>query len=271
MIRPARELAGITLRELAGRIGVSVGTMSAIETGKTAVAPERLDGIAAALGTTSERLARFEPLPAPTPRPFDWRVYPDLDLDPVLRAAIACFARTGYHGATMRTVAAEAGISVPGVYHHYANKRALLDATFDLALAELRAHLPAARDEATEPVARLENICQALVLFATTRSTLVRVITTEDRDAIGTTGRGRALEDEPTTLLRTEIDAGTRRGTLDVDDSDEAARAILELCLSTCRLGCTHPDGHPDSRCSSDAAGLARRYARYAVRLAGGG
>ncbi|MBD0860026.1 TetR family transcriptional regulator [Gordonia sp. zg691] len=266
MIRPARELAGISLRELARRIGVSVGTMSAIETGKTVAGTERLDVIAAELGTTVHRLSEADPVPAGDPTgghplrsPFDWRVYPALELDPVLAAAIACFVRTGYHGATMRTVAAEAGISVPGVYHHYANKQALLVAGVDLALAELRAHLPPARDDAADPVARLGNLCEALTRFAIVRADLARIVVHEANAATEAQARAALLDGEVMSLLRTEIDAGAAEDTLDADHPHETARAIVSLCLGVSR------------RNDTDTDTVARRYARYSVRLAGGG
>lgn len=260
MIRPARELAGISLRELARRIGVSVGTMSAIETGKTPASAERLESIVAELGTTVELLSSTGPADEPREvAEFDWRVYPDTHLDPVLDAAIACFVRTGYHGATMRTIAAEAGISVPGVYHHYASKQSLLVAGFDLAIAELSAHLHPARDEGTDPVARLDNLCQALVLFATVRRSLARIMVNEARNIDAPdAARIDAFTHDLLTLLHNEIRAGVRTGALTTDDSAAAARAILSLSLSVCQW-----DSPAD-----DPAAVAAQYARFAINIA---
>lgn len=45
-----------------------------------------------------------------------WRSFPALDLHVVLRAALECFGRKGFHGATIRDIAAEAGLGVPTLY-----------------------------------------------------------------------------------------------------------------------------------------------------------
>lgn len=260
MIRPARELAGISLRELARRVGVSVGTMSAIETGKTSASAERLELIVAELGTTVELLAAAPVPPDAAPvDEFDWRTYPERHLDPVLSAAIECFVRTGYHGATMRTIAAQAQISVPGVYHHYASKQALLVAGFDLAIAELTAHLYPARDEGTTPAARLDNLCRALVLFAAVRRDLAQIVVTEPRNvAAPDDARVHAFIGELISLLRNEISAGRTDHSFAADDPGAAARAVLSLCLSVCQWDST----------ATDAQSLAAQYSAFALSLA---
>lgn len=44
----------------------------------------------------------------------------------ILEAAIAVFGEVGYRGATLREIAARAGISHPGLLHHFPTKQALL-------------------------------------------------------------------------------------------------------------------------------------------------
>lgn len=75
-IREARSASGVSLRELARRIGVSAATVSAIETGKTQVSVSRLHVIASALQTTAAELierdtasGRAIPMPSETARP----------------------------------------------------------------------------------------------------------------------------------------------------------------------------------------------------------
>lgn len=261
MIRPARELAGISMRELARRIGVSVGTMSGIETGKTVLSDDRFTLIAEALGSTPEAIAELTVPDADdagslAPQAFDWRDYGDLDLDPVLGAAITCFVSTGYHGATMRSVAAEAGISVPGVYHHYPNKQSLLVAIFQVASSELTAHLRAAVAEAVGTTARLSNLSEATVLFAARRRELAS-ITMADRNSL--TGAPAATATADMAQLVAEFaqpiaDIGA------VTDVHGAARAAVQLCLSVCRWF----DGDAD-----EAAATAAEYADYVRGLAG--
>lgn len=84
----------------------------------------------------------------------------------------------------MRSVAAEAGISVPGVYHHYPNKQSLLVAVFQVAAAELTAHIRGALADATNASTRLVNLSEATVLFAAHRRDLT-AITITDRHLLG--------------------------------------------------------------------------------------
>ncbi|WP_240930457.1 TetR/AcrR family transcriptional regulator [Isoptericola sp. BMS4] len=49
----------------------------------------------------------------------------------ILQAAIALFGEVGYHGASLREVAARVGISHPGLLHHFPTKAALLEAVLE--------------------------------------------------------------------------------------------------------------------------------------------
>src|SRR5882757_4305387 len=196
-VRQSRLAAGVSLRELARRIGVSAATLSAIETGKTELAVSRLREIADALHTTPDRLLAVPALDSPgEPRDEvragpgsvqrggdrrDWRTFGPLPIDPVLAAAITSFVRTGYHGATMRSIAALAGMSVPGVYHHYASKQELLVITLDLAMDDLTRRLLAAAREGTDGLARVRLMVDALALFHTHRWELAFIGASEMR------------------------------------------------------------------------------------------
>lgn len=54
----------------------------------------------------------------------------------ILEAAIACFARHGFHGATMPQICAEAGLSPGTVYRYFRSKDALIEALVELDRAE---------------------------------------------------------------------------------------------------------------------------------------
>jgi transcriptional regulator with XRE-family HTH domain len=130
-IRSARQEAGLTVRGMAERLRVSVGTISAIENGKTGVSVARLESLAQVLGISSSRLLanKTPSLSAgetgPVSATSDWRSFPAVELDPVLDAAIDAFVEIGYHGTSMRLLAERAGLSVPGIYHHYRDKQHL--------------------------------------------------------------------------------------------------------------------------------------------------
>ena len=49
----------------------------------------------------------------------------------IIRTAILVFADVGFHGASLRDIAARVGISHPGLLHHFPNKAALLMAVLE--------------------------------------------------------------------------------------------------------------------------------------------
>src|SRR4051794_1925062 len=84
----------------------------------------------------------------------------------ILLAALRCFVQKGYHGTTIREVATRAGVSVPGLYHHFPSKLALLERLIDDTMDDLielteRALAGAARN----PPARLDAVVVAHVRF----------------------------------------------------------------------------------------------------------
>jgi AcrR family transcriptional regulator len=64
--------------------------------------------------------------------------------DRILRAAQACFARSGYHATTMDDIAAEAGIAKGAPYVHFAGKEAIFQALYDEWGCALRDEIAAA-------------------------------------------------------------------------------------------------------------------------------
>lgn len=63
----------------------------------------------------------------------------------ILRTAEACFARDGFHRATIADVCREAGVSTGAVYVYFPNKEAIVRAILEDAQAERQAELRAAR------------------------------------------------------------------------------------------------------------------------------
>ena len=49
----------------------------------------------------------------------------------IIEAATAAFARRGYAGASLREIADEVGVTVPGLLRHFASKEELLTAVLD--------------------------------------------------------------------------------------------------------------------------------------------
>src|SRR5215218_9949850 len=48
----------------------------------------------------------------------------------IIDAAYRCFARKGFHQTTMREIYAEAGLSPGAIYHYFASKEDIIEASF---------------------------------------------------------------------------------------------------------------------------------------------
>ena len=77
----------------------------------------------------------------------------------ILRAAVACFARRGFHQTTMHDISAEAQISVGLIYRYFENKDAVISMIAMEHLADLRAMLEEAK--------RAPNLFDALKIVFT--------------------------------------------------------------------------------------------------------
>ncbi|PWJ24575.1 TetR family transcriptional regulator [Branchiibius hedensis] len=244
-IRRARRSAGLSLRSLAAQLGVSPATMSALENDLTPVTVQRLIAIADALGVdpagivadagpdTIETADPTFSVVAPGRGFADWRHFGPLAVDPVLAAAIRVFVRTGYHGATMRMIALEAGMSVAGVYHHYDSKYALLVTGLDRTMGELRPRVEAARDSGADPVEKFSNIVEALALFHTYYGDLALIGASEMRslDPVQRT-RIATLRNEIQYLMDEQVQQARKLGLLKAQDWHDAGRAISTMCTS---------------------------------------
>ncbi|MET0931461.1 MAG: TetR family transcriptional regulator [Aeromicrobium sp.] len=233
-IRDVRRRKGLSGRSLAAAVGISAATVSAIENGHTGVSTDRLAAIADALGVSAGALlSPASASPPPSPDATSWRTFRDLDIDPALSGAIAAFVDTGYHGATVRTIAARAGLNVPAVYQRYASKQELLVRVLDLTMDELDIVMASALAEGETPLRRLALIVEALGLFHTLRSDLafigaseMRSVEPPDRDRIAR--RRTSIQH----LIDAEIAAALRDGTATTAMPLEIGRAIATMCTS---------------------------------------
>jgi TetR/AcrR family transcriptional repressor of uid operon len=67
----------------------------------------------------------------------------------ILEAAIVCFAKRGFHQASMHDISAEAGISVGLIYRYFENKEAVISAMADRHKKEIQEMLERARQAPT--------------------------------------------------------------------------------------------------------------------------
>jgi AcrR family transcriptional regulator len=82
----------------------------------------------------------------------------------ILRAAVEVMGEDGYEGASIRDMAARAGVSVAALYYHFPSKldllREFLDEAYDVTLARIERRLARVPDE---PAARLDEIVGTLI------------------------------------------------------------------------------------------------------------
>lgn len=248
-VRELRQARALTVRALAARLEVSAATLSAIENGKTGVSAQRVARLAEELGvpvqrmfgapeedTASSREVRPEDDPTdPVTRgsTTQWRVFRSLTMDQALRGALSAFLEYGYHGATMRTIAERAGISVAGLYHYYPSKHDMLVALLDLTMTDLLERSTAARDEGDGPVERFCLLVECLALYHTHRRELGFVGASEMR-SLSEDARARvaATRREMQRMVDVEVEQAVRHGDFLTRRPKEAARAVVTLCTA---------------------------------------
>ncbi|MGW0040931.1 TetR/AcrR family transcriptional regulator [Rhodococcus sp. NPDC003348] len=200
--------------------------------------------------------------PAPDETAGDWRRLKDVELTPILSASLDAFYELGYHGTTVREVARRVGVTVPALYYHHDSKEGLLIALLELSTADVLARAHAAdADGGDDPVQRLANVIEAIVLRMTTRSRLaslegeVRYLSTENRQ------RYRAVRKGIEEVVLGIVQDGTASGDFDVEDPAETTRALLGMCQSIPRWY------HAEGTLSPEE--VAKKYVAIAMKTVG--
>jgi AcrR family transcriptional regulator len=82
----------------------------------------------------------------------------------IMRAAVAVMGEVGYEAASVRDMAARAGVSVAALYYHFPSKadllREFLDEAWEVSLARIERRLKMAGDD---PFARLDSVVGTIV------------------------------------------------------------------------------------------------------------
>lgn len=155
----------------------------------------------------------------------------------ILRAAVEVMGEDGYEGASIRDMAARAGVSVAALYYHFPSKLDLLleflDEAYDVTLSRIDRRLLAA---GPDPEVRLDEIVGTLIaaqlhdpfaqLAANVASREYTRLKPPDRSAIDQKRRRirRRIEDV--------IEEGVEQGGFHNAEVQEAARAIYILATS---------------------------------------
>ena len=167
--------------------------------------------------------ARFEP---------GWRDFSQPVLPPPLHAALECFLEHGYHGTSIRAVATRAGLSVPGLYHHYPSKQALLVGIAESAMADLYARSTAALAEAGDDVeARFALLIECLVLVHAYRWEHAFIAASEIRSLEGAARTAHiAARDRQQKLLEEVVGEAVRQQCFATEYPKDASRAVTTMC-----------------------------------------
>lgn len=179
----------------------------------------------------------------PAPAIPDWRDYADETLPPLLQRALLVFTEQGYHGTTIRQLAAGTGLSVPGLYHHYSSKQALLVAICADGMTDLWTRSQAALAEAGDDVERrLDLLVECLVLFHAHRREVAFIAASEIRSLEPEASEAHiAARDRQQHLMDETIQHGVDHGRFSTPYPREASRAIITMCTGVAQW--YRPDG----------------------------
>lgn len=180
----------------------------------------------------------------------------ELPLAPITQAALRRFAVNGYHGTTIRQVAAEAGLSVPGVYHHFGSKQSILVHLCEVAMDELIGASTRAVAEAGDALLdRFDALVECLVEFHANFADVAFVTFSEIR-SLEPQARERhlAARRREQELITGLVEEGVQEGIFAAEDPRHVARAISSICIGISQWY------HPDRGLSVD--GLAEIHVR---------
>ncbi|QBJ96099.1 TetR/AcrR family transcriptional regulator [Rhodococcus sp. ABRD24] len=175
--------------------------------------------------------------------PGSWRQYGDSTLPGPLAAALALFAERGYEGASIREIAGRAGLSVPGLYHHYPSKQALLVALTRVIMADLLDRSRRALAESgPSPREQFDAVVESLLRFHMFRREQAFVASTEMR-SMEPAARAEyvALRDQQQRMLDAIVRAGVRSGDFASPYPEDASRAVATMCIAVASW--YRPDG----------------------------
>lgn len=155
----------------------------------------------------------------------------------ILRAAVEVMGEDGYEGASIRDMAARAGVSVAALYYHFPSKlellRQFLDEAYEVTLARIDRRLALVPDDA---VSRLDEVVATLVAthlhdeWAQLASNVALREYTRLNPPERTAIDGK--REQVRTLLASILEQGVDEGVFTTDEPGETARAVMTLATS---------------------------------------
>jgi AcrR family transcriptional regulator len=181
----------------------------------------------------------------------------------ILLSALRLFAEYGFHGTSIRDIAADVGVNSATLYAHYPSKAHILVALVHIGHEELHQRMQQALiDAGSEPADQLAALVRAQVL-AHTDFPLLALVANQELHALTAEQAAPALtlRDQATDLALRVLRRGARRGDFAIDDVTLAATAIGSMGVRVANwFG-------PDQPYTRDQ--VADAFAGYALRIVG--
>lgn len=153
----------------------------------------------------------------------------------LLSAARALFAERGYDATPVEEILARTGLSKGAFYHHFADKRELLDAVYEELEQELTAMLAGVGRDLPDPIARIDRGCQAFLDACL--DPVVRRIALVDAPAVLGWERWREIDAQNGFgLLQAGLRSAARAGRIPAEDLVERGHLLLAALMEAAML-----------------------------------
>ncbi|MGD1056395.1 MAG: TetR/AcrR family transcriptional regulator [Solirubrobacteraceae bacterium] len=180
----------------------------------------------------------------------------------VQEAALTLFSERGYHGTTMKHVAAQLGVQAPSLYNHVVSKQEILQRIMTTGMRRLTAHQEVALASSTEPAEQLRAMIEAHVQMHIRHSRSAMVGDREIGNLEEPTQREvRDERDAYERRFRAVIQRGVDAGTFTVGSVKLASFAIIEMATSVAVWFKEDGPLSPDD--------VAREYGEMALKIVG--
>lgn len=193
-----------------------------------------------------------------------WREDGPNPLPATLVAAKDAFHARGFHGTTIRDIAARAAVSLPTLYYHHDNKQGILVALLEESMSSVLRRVRLAIADSDDPTTQLSNAVEAIVLHMTADlelASVAREVRYLDPD---NPHRRRYVEmrGEVEDILDEVLERGVADGSFHLSGD---RRDVLRYLLGACQEVTTwySPSG------SRTPAEVAASYAEISLRLVG--
>jgi AcrR family transcriptional regulator len=180
----------------------------------------------------------------------------------VLDAAKTLFAARGYHGTSLKDVAARLEIRTPSLYHHMESKSGLLRDIVMETLADVRREFEGVLTTVATPAGQLAEATRVYALHHATHRREALIVSNETRHLPDPElGRAQEMRRGHERQFRQIILEGAATGDFSVASPKLASFAIREMCVSVARWFREDGSFTPDD--------VAEEYARQALKLVG--